>query len=164
MELNGVLDWHFRMCILSGIYVLAKIVEVVEVTSVWIWHFQEKFGLMRCSQLLNDLQDCNETQWSVSLPYWKVLFVRNLCLGSIVEMTAGRRWRFFFNNMWSHVLSVTPPQQLAGLLWILMGCKITILGCAYFQEFMFKVHFQSNSAIVLSTTKIVLIVVWSWIF
>ena len=31
MKLNGVLDYHIRMCILSGIYVRAKIVEVMAV-------------------------------------------------------------------------------------------------------------------------------------
>ena len=66
-----------EMYILSGIYVWAKIVEMM---ADRLWHFSANLDLTCCPHLLlNDLQDCNETQWSVRLPLRCLHIVRNLC-------------------------------------------------------------------------------------
>ena len=40
-----------------------------------------KLGLMRCLQLLDDLQDCYETQWSVGLLYGYYVYYEEFMLG-----------------------------------------------------------------------------------
>ena len=75
MKFGGMLDYHIGMCILSGIYIWTKIVDM---TAVVLSVFQQ---ILVDALLLNDLQDCYETLWHVKLPYWNVHIVRNLCLG-----------------------------------------------------------------------------------
>ena len=50
----------------------------IEIMAVELGYFSAKLGRMRCPQLLlNDLQGCYETKWSVRLPYGDVHIVRN---------------------------------------------------------------------------------------
>ena len=64
MKLGGMYHNLMEMC---NRLVMTKITEM---TAVQLRHFSAKLGLLRYPQLLHiDLQGCNETQWSVRLPY-----------------------------------------------------------------------------------------------
>ena len=108
IKINWVFDYHIGMCILSRIYVWAKVVGLS--------HFSAKLGLMLCMHfLLNELQYCNETQGSVRLPYCRVLILRNLCLQYIC----------------SHILLLCCQQQKISFWnWVFQdGSKIVCQKC-----------------------------------
>ena len=58
--------------------------------------FLAELGLKHCPQpLLNDLQGCYETQWSVRLPYGDVHIARNLCLDKNFRNDGCLTYEFF---------------------------------------------------------------------
>ena len=64
MKLDGVLNYHIGMCVLSGTCVWSKIEEMMLLD--FGGGISANLGLVCCTQCsLNKLQDCNETQHSV---------------------------------------------------------------------------------------------------
>ena len=80
MKLCGVLEYIMEMCILSGILFWTIFVEDMNVLDLGFFH-QNTYASVRCPQLLlNDLQDFNETLWSVTIYNGDVHIVRNFVL------------------------------------------------------------------------------------
>ena len=128
-----MLNYHTLVWILSVIYVRTKIVEMMTVGTYTF--FSAKLGQICCSKLLiNDLQDCYETEWGVRLPYGNVHIARNkpyivlltnnstdCCLElGVLEMVVKSAWSIHHENCVLYESNVHIASQCSGTVGLII--------------------------------------------
>lgn len=117
-----LLDCNIWKWIFWEIYDRAKIVKVM---AVWTFFSRTWCDALSATPWLNGLQDCNEIQWRIRLPYLDMHIVRGLCLGK--NYRNGGCWNNCLLSFWLYwnekPINIKYPCQ------VLTKCDCLFLQC-----------------------------------